>query len=172
MNLKYGMNLKYALCWHVHISVHFVLSTMPVLYMSTHTHTSSNHLRIACQCFQWILPTEVTDLDEIIFVQPRMHSSWSYTNMCQRQCFIFMHRIIMNSKDWFNWFDDVDCAEFQSPAEQQLAAVYGVFPELAAGVGTLWLAVAHPTCLPVLPVLTAPRLCHTCQPPQQPQIGV
>ena len=41
----YGMNLKYALCWHIHISVHSVLCQC---YTQTHahTHTPSNHLRI------------------------------------------------------------------------------------------------------------------------------
>ena len=57
------------------------------------------------------------------------------------------------------------CAEHKSPSGQQLATLHGLFPELAAGVGTLRLAVAHTTCLPGVPVLLAIRRCLTSQPP-------
>ena len=33
-----GMNLRYTLCWHIHISVHSVLCQY-----DTHTHATSNH---------------------------------------------------------------------------------------------------------------------------------
>ena len=60
------------------------------------------------------------------------------------------------------------CAEHQPP---QLATVHGVFPELAAGVGAVRVAVAHAPRLPVLPVLLAVGRRHSRQ-PQHPEIGL
>ena len=39
----FAMNLKCALCWHIHISVHSV----PCQCIYTHTHASTYHLRTA-----------------------------------------------------------------------------------------------------------------------------
>ena len=48
-----GMNLKYALPWHIHISVHSVLCQC-----YTQAYAPSNHLRIANRRgLKWILPT-------------------------------------------------------------------------------------------------------------------
>ena len=54
----YGMNLKYALCWHIHI-IMSSFRTVPVLYTSTRTHASSNHSRTPNRRgSKWLLPNK------------------------------------------------------------------------------------------------------------------